>query len=134
MNDISSLDISYISKVCVEKCPDTSFSGYALATSGQNEEAKRLMKPYCDPYVSGSSVWDSKSASSLIREGHCPAWVLASKPVLGRCMPAADPLHQDTSKGNTARPSSQFRTVSTLYTSYFKARYKQTRIGRSLLV
>ena len=120
--------------MCVEKCPDTSFSGYALATSGQNEEAKRLMKPYCDPYVSGSSVWDSKSASSLIREGHCPAWVLASKPVLGRCMPAADPLHQDTSKGNTARPSSQFRTVSTLYTSYFKARYKQTRIGRYLLI
>ena len=83
------------------------------------------MKPYCDPYVTGSSIWNSKSAESLIKEGHCPAWVLASKPVLGRCMPAADPLHQDTYKANTARPSSQFKTVSTLYTSYFKAKYKQ---------
>ena len=114
----------------MEKCPDTSFSGYAMATSGQNDAAKDMMKPYCDPYVTGSSIWDSKKALDLIKEGHCPAWVLASKPVLGRCMPAADPLHQDTSKGNTVKPSSQFKTVSTLYTSYFKAKYKQTTIGK----
>ena len=114
----------------MEKCPDTSFSGYAMATSGQNDAAKDMMKPYCDPYVTGSSIWDSKKALDLIKEGHCPAWVLASKPVLGRCMPAADPLHQDASKGNTVQPSSQFKTVSTLYTSYFKAKYKHTTIGR----
>ena len=112
--------------MCVEKCPDKSFSGYALANTGQNTKALRMMKPYCDPFVSGASDFDRKDAVKLIKDGICPAWVLASNPVLGRCMPAADPLN-DNSRSNNPRgvTSSKFKTASTFFMSYFQSKNKE---------
>ena len=56
------------------------------------------MRPFCDPYVSSASDWNSKNALTLIRKGDCPAWVLSSKPVLGRCMPAREQLRDNSQR------------------------------------
>lgn len=98
-------------KVCVEKCPETSFSAYAVAKTGQNAEALRRMRPFCDPYVSGASDWNRKDAIKLIKEGVCPAWVLASTPVLGRCIPASNQL-----KDNIQRSSPRILTSQNIRT------------------
>ena len=54
-------------KVCVSTCPDRVISGFALATQGQNELAKSMMKPFCEPMT--SERWNRKSALELIKQG-----------------------------------------------------------------
>ena len=43
------------------------------------------MKPFCTQM--DEEQWSSKSAISLINAKLCPAWVLPSMPILGRCLP-----------------------------------------------
>ncbi len=75
-------------QVCVEKCPDEKYSGYAAAStlpSSQDFSIKEKMRPYCE--VIDQNHWDGSSPSRLIEEGICPAWVLPSQPIIGRCLP-----------------------------------------------
>jgi len=73
-------------QVCVEKCPTISFSGLYEAEQGRGEEvAKAGMKSFCAPM--SDKDWQSKSVATLIEEGLCPAWVLPSQAILGRCIP-----------------------------------------------
>ena len=75
-------------KVCVEKCPEEALS----ALSGGYEDAEKQLKPFCDQSVSNTIDWSSKAAiENLIKVGECPAWLLPSTPVLGRCMPGTPP-------------------------------------------
>ena len=108
----------------MEKCPDVSFSGYALAKSGQNTRALREMKPFCDPYVSGAPDWRRRDALTLVKDGICPAWVLASAPVLGRCMPIADKLPQNKQENLNARTVtlSGFKTTSIAFLNLFRSK------------
>ena len=55
---------------------------YFIATSAN---VKEKMKPFCRPMA--AQIWASKSALELIKDEDCPAWVLPSAPVLGRCLP-----------------------------------------------
>ena len=115
-------DLLYV-QVCVEKCPDVSFSGYALAKSGKNTKALRAMKPYCDPYVSGSPDWSRRDALGLVKDGICPAWVLASAPVLGRCMPTADQFQNNSMNPRTVTLSG-FKTTSIALLNLFRSKNK----------
>ena len=110
----------------MQKCPDVSFSGYALAKSGKNTKALRAMKPYCDPYVSGSPDWSRRDALGLVKDGICPAWVLASAPVLGRCMPIADQLQSKKQQNLNPRTVtlSGFKTTSIALLNLFRSKNK----------
>lgn len=88
-------------QVCVEECPTQPSSGYALQTGGQEALAKASMKPYCAPM--DRDKWNSYSAKRLILDGLCPAWVLPSKPILGRCLPIA--LEYGTGTNSTKQRS-----------------------------
>ena len=73
--------------MCVEECPKESLAFKPLATSNKQDALNKL-KPFCDPdYVGKSSNWNREDPIELIEDGVCPAWVLGSTPVLGRCMP-----------------------------------------------
>jgi choline transporter-like protein 2/4/5 len=72
-------------QVCVEECPKNASSGYVMQSQGKEVLAKTTMKPYCTPI--SNSEFSSKSAKKLIDEGLCPAWVLPSRPIIGRCLP-----------------------------------------------
>ena len=67
-------------QTCVKKCPEftTSFS------YGAN--SKSQMRPYC--FMLPDSEYESQSISELIKEGICPAFILESQPLLGRCLPS----------------------------------------------
>ena len=52
---------------------------------GKDEEAKEQMQKYC--FNISEEQWNAKTAEGLIKEGYCPAWVLPSRPYLGRCLP-----------------------------------------------
>ena len=43
------------------------------------------MREYC--YLVSDDQWNRMTAEELIKDGHCPAWVLPSRPYLGRCLP-----------------------------------------------
>ena len=62
----------------------------------KNQKGLKRMRPYCDPGVSTASDWEQRNATDLILEGRCPSWVLASTPVLGRCMPGAPSTEENT--------------------------------------
>ena len=68
-------------QVCVSECPDKNLFGLTLNPS----QALSIMKPFCDP--SDEDI-NSKSYQDLVTKKACPAWVLNSKPFLGRCMPS----------------------------------------------
>ena len=67
-------------QTCVEKCPGTTTS-FSLGANSKSQ-----MRPYC--FVSPDSEYESKSISELIKDGICPAFVLQSQPLLGRCLPS----------------------------------------------
>ena len=86
------------------------------------------MKPYCDPYVSRAPDWDRRDAMTLIKEGVCPAYVLPSSPVLGRCMPAVNKLSgSNQNSGPRTVTSSSFKATSKILTNYFEAKDKQAK-------
>lgn len=76
-------------QVCVEECPREKYSGYAEAHFGislsKSQDVKNKMKPFCANVT--DAEWRTKSAKTLIEEEICPAWVLPSTPVIGRCLP-----------------------------------------------
>jgi len=72
-------------QVCVKECPTRASSGYALASKGQDTLAKTEMKPFCTKM--SEDQWNSKAAKTLIEQKLCPAWVLPSTAILGRCLP-----------------------------------------------
>ena len=73
--------------MCVEECPTETLAFITLANSNKQDALNKL-KPFCDPdYVSRSSSWSREDPIKLIEYGICPAYVLESTPVLGRCMP-----------------------------------------------
>ena len=82
-------------QACVKECPTNVFSGLALAKDGQETEAKEGMRPHC--FDLPEDQWNQKSAQQLIEEGLCPAWVLPSRPYLGRCLPLGE-------AGNSTEP------------------------------
>jgi hypothetical protein len=51
----------------VSQCPEKTFSGFALASQGQDTIAKSMMKTYCGPIT--EERWNRKSALDLIKQG-----------------------------------------------------------------
>ena len=89
------------------------------------------MKPFCDPYVSGSPDWIRRDALGLVKDGICPAWVLASAPVLGRCMPIADQLQNNKQESLNPRTVtlSGFKTSSITLLNLFRSKTKPSIPG-----
>ncbi|XP_053381023.1 choline transporter-like protein 4 isoform X2 [Mercenaria mercenaria] len=67
-------------QICVSECPkETWFYKQAL------EEKKKLR--YCKPSINLATT--SKKFNDLVKDEDCPAYLLASKPFLNRCVPEA---------------------------------------------
>mgnify|MGYP001184644322 FL=1 len=75
-------------QVCVEKCPEKNVFGYGLFLSGHDDQAKTDMKPFCSKSAAAIMEAGGKTYEDLVKEKTCPAWVLESKPFLGRCLPS----------------------------------------------
>jgi len=92
-------------QVCVERCPDESYSPLAAATAAENakgfgslvgqlasqhlqteEQIKAQMSPYCKK-KEFASLASTHSVRDLVRDGVCPPWYLKSSEILGRCLP-----------------------------------------------
>jgi len=69
-------------QICVQQCPQESYSPSAARLAGENEEKiKQKMKPYCKPHD------DSKTLDQLLEEEICPKWYVESNALVGRCFP-----------------------------------------------
>ena len=44
------------------------------------------MRPYCFPME--DNEFQKKNINDLVAEGLCPSWIVESKPLFGRCLPA----------------------------------------------
>eukprot|EP00096_Caligus_rogercresseyi_P004667 TRINITY_DN1904_c0_g1_i1.p1 TRINITY_DN1904_c0_g1~~TRINITY_DN1904_c0_g1_i1.p1 ORF type:complete len:728 (-),score=193.72 TRINITY_DN1904_c0_g1_i1:194-2377(-) len=74
-------------QVCVQECPTDikSFWGKAKLNIDVREE----MRPYCSLKATKEDFQnDKENGKDLIRKRLCPAWILPSKDVLGRCIPS----------------------------------------------
>ncbi|KAL4219653.1 hypothetical protein ACF0H5_022225 [Mactra antiquata] len=67
-------------QICVSKCPTENW----MFAQAMNDKTKLK---YCKPGVELTST--SKTIEQLIDQELCPAYILASKPVLNRCVPNA---------------------------------------------
>ena len=76
--------------------------------------------------MSGAPDWRRRDALALVKDGICPAWVLASAPVLGRCMPIADQLQSNTQQNLNPRTVtlSGFKTTSIALLNLFRSKNK----------
>jgi len=73
--------------VCVQKCPQESYSPLADAKLGTSQQKiKNRMKPYCKK-VSDDTF--NQDVETLVRKEICPPWYLKSTEILGRCFPAS---------------------------------------------
>jgi len=73
-------------KVCVEKCPEETYSPVFQARSGKNEdEIKKEMEPFCKK---GADL-KTDSVRTLVDKGICPPWYLASSSLFGYCLPTS---------------------------------------------
>jgi len=66
-------------QVCVEECPRTYWSSAQGKSSGLNQ--------FCDNLIPGQLEDSTTPISKLVEERSCPAYLLPSTPVLGRCVP-----------------------------------------------
>ena len=60
------------------------------------------MRPFCEHNVLDHPDWKGKKPKALIEKGVCPAWVLASTSVLGRCLPGRKQI-PDNNQQNSPR-------------------------------
>jgi hypothetical protein len=67
LSDLTTFSHIPFFQVCVSQCPEKTFSGFALASQGQDTIAKSMMKTYCGPIT--EERWNRKSASDLIKQG-----------------------------------------------------------------
>jgi len=73
-------------KVCVNRCPDESYSPLFNAETGTSEaEIKRKMKDFCR--MDKMEEFNRLSVKKLVQEGICPPWYLESSNFLGYCLP-----------------------------------------------
>ena len=69
-------------QVCVAKCPDKMYSGWAAYKSGlAQSNIKEVMRPTCVKMP--NEEWDKLSVEQLFEDNICPAWVLPSTNVIG---------------------------------------------------
>jgi len=71
-------------QTCVKECPSLTTSFYSKAKLAKNVLSE--MRPYCFPMT--NQKFQSMTSRQLIESGLCPAWVIESKPFLGRCLPS----------------------------------------------
>ena len=57
-------------------------------------ETKEKVREFCSSLVT-EAQFDQLSLAELVRREMCPAWYLASSPVVGRCLPL--PAHSNNS-------------------------------------
>ena len=103
------ISISDYFQVCVEKCPTE-----ALTIFTDSEK----MKPFCtspdtkitDPNIIHRSTEicdiqppDITCLNDLVQKGICPAWVIPSEPVLGRCVPEGTKLADGNYTNNKSK-------------------------------
>jgi len=80
-------------QMCVEECPDNTYSPLAYLKLGESEVSiKEKMRPYCK--LVADDIYKSKSVESLIKEEICPPWWVKSTEVLGRCFPSILPANE----------------------------------------
>jgi len=76
-------------QVCLEKCPNgtTSLAGCLKVMPDQCADLVEEYRPYCVPM--SNTEWDSlkDNPQKLIDDKLCPAFILASVPIIGRCVP-----------------------------------------------
>lgn len=73
---------------------------------------KEKMKPYCR--AMSDQAWASKSAMELINDEDCPAWVLPSSAVLGRCLPGLVAESSAASENKTVFNSDETQNHETI--------------------
>jgi len=80
-------------KVCVNRCPDESYSPLFNAETGKTSETeiKRRMKDFCR--MDKMEEFNKFSVKKLVQEGICPPWYLQSSDILGYCLPIN--MHKD---------------------------------------
>jgi len=66
-------------QVCVKECPDTYWT-YAFGKSDG-------LKNFCTDLSPGEFEHQTTNISTLVKQRKCPAYLLPSKPFLGRCVP-----------------------------------------------
>ena len=83
-------------KVCVAHCPAETFSPLEASRRGtlSEPETKEKVREFCSSLVT-EAQFDQLSLAELVRREMCPAWYLASSPVVGRCLPL--PAHSNNS-------------------------------------
>ena len=80
--------IIFCLKVCVAHCPAETFSPLEASRRGtlSEPETKEKVREFCSSLVT-EAQFDQLSLAELVRREMCPAWYLASSPVVGRCLP-----------------------------------------------
>ena len=86
-------------QVCVSQCPQEKYSGVLDLQYRSSEAVKETLKPFCANMT--QSRWDRLTARQLIEDELCPAWLLPSTPILGRCLPTLIEID----KGNPDNPN-----------------------------
>lgn len=61
--------------------------GESLKPGADVEGIKKMMEPYCKPIFSANPEIRQKTIKELVSQEICPAWVLKSTSLLGRCFP-----------------------------------------------
>jgi len=127
--------------VCVEKCPDMYYSplGESLKPGADVEGIKKMMEPYCKPIFSANPEIRQKTIKELVSQEICPAWVLKSTSLLGRCFPftvsssnATVVNPEDTLNGTTAVSNGQLKTALTRMSAFLNLRELGERVFSDL--
>ena len=74
--------------MCVGQCPDQSYSPLHSSLRSRHSDwtIKTRMREFCSSLLTEDLLLQL-SVAELVERKLCPAWYLASRPVMGRCLP-----------------------------------------------
>ena len=78
--------------MCVAQCPDQSYS--PLHSTESDRRTKTRIREFCSSPIP-EDLFLQLSVTELVERKLCPAWYLASSPVLGRCLPVLQNSSED---------------------------------------
>lgn len=103
------------------------------------EGIKKMIEPYCKPIFSANPEIRQKTIKELVSQEICPAWVLKSTSLLGRCFPftvsssnATVVKPEDTLSGTTAVSNGQLKTALTRMSAFLNLRELGERVFSDL--
>ena len=96
--------VQYLLQVCVQRCPEESYSPLEVSRRGVESELdiKEKVREFCSSEVSSTQLQEL-SVLQLVEGSLCPSWYLASQPVLGRCLPVSSQALTEVQSADQAR-------------------------------